>query len=50
MTDALAQNIAGALAQRQQEFSAQVETLVGEQDAHSVGIVLDVMLPRCKRL
>src|SRR5664280_91281 len=37
VTDALAQNISDNLAQRQQEFSAQVESLVGDQDARTVG-------------
>ena len=41
VTDTLAQNISDYLQQRQQEFSAQVETLVGDQDAHTIGTRFD---------
>ncbi|HAO77437.1 MAG TPA: hypothetical protein DCQ92_00400, partial [Verrucomicrobia subdivision 3 bacterium] len=44
VTDALAQNISDNLAQRQQEFSAQVESLVGDQDARAVGAQFDVQI------
>ncbi|HZL78631.1 MAG TPA: HAMP domain-containing sensor histidine kinase [Candidatus Limnocylindrales bacterium] len=44
VTDALAQNISDNLAQRQQEFSAQVESLVGDQDARTVGAQFDVQI------
>src|ERR1035437_3094384 len=44
VTDALAQNIFDNLAQRQQEFSAQVESLVGDQDARSVGSRFDAQI------
>src|ERR1035437_4645080 len=44
VTDALAQNISDNFAQRQQEFSAQVETLVGDQDARTVGAQFDVQI------
>ncbi len=44
VTDALAQNIADSLSQRQQEFGAQVETLVGDQDARSVGSRFDAQI------
>ena len=37
VTDGVAQNIATLLSQRQQEFSAQVESLVATQDARTVG-------------
>jgi len=46
VTDALAQNISDYLTQRQQEFSAQVETLVGDQDAHTVGTRFDAEIRR----
>ena len=41
VTDALAQNIAGELSQRQQEFGATVESLVANRDARAVGSQFD---------
>jgi signal transduction histidine kinase len=41
VTDALAQNISDYLAQRQQEFSAQVESLAANRDAQSVAAQFD---------
>jgi signal transduction histidine kinase len=40
-TDSLAKDIADYLAQRQQEFSAQVENLVGDNDAREIGSQFD---------
>ncbi len=41
VTDGVAQNIATLLSQRQQEFSAQVESLVATQDARALGVDFD---------
>ena len=41
VTDGLAQNISTLLSQRQQEFSAAVENLVVNRDAHAVGARFD---------
>ncbi len=41
VTDTLATDIASRLAQRQQEFSAQVESLVADKDARTVGVQFD---------
>ncbi len=44
VTDALAQNISDHLAQQQQEFSAQVENLVGDSDARNIGSQFDAQI------
>jgi signal transduction histidine kinase len=46
VTDSLARNISDYLAQRQQEFGAQVETLVGNKDAREVAAQFDEQLRR----
>jgi signal transduction histidine kinase len=43
-TDALAQNISDRLAQQQQEFSAQVESLAADKDAHAIAVQFDDQL------
>jgi hypothetical protein len=44
VTDTIAQNISGYLEQRQQEFAATVETLVGDGDARSLAVHFDDQL------